>query len=282
MNIENDIKLDFSDVLIRPKRSNLKSRSEVELIKEFKPKYGKPFSGVPIISSNMATGSFSMLKVFTEHKMFVAIAKHNSHLWTEEYGKDRSVVDYGFYTIGMSDDELAELHKFALSVGDRYEDVKICVDIANGYTQNFADFVANVRKTFPNNVIVAGNVATAEMTQQLIIAGADYVKCGIGGGCFSGNMEVKTTNGNKKIKDIVNGDIVLSHTGSEKEVINTIKYYHSGEIFVINDIECTPSHEFYVVHVDNIDKINEDNISKYAMWVRADELDDSYMLIELV
>ena len=181
MIIENDIKLDFSDVLIKPKRSTLSSRNDVNLVKEFKPKYGVSFSGVPIMAANMATGTFDMLKLFKQHQMFVAIAKHNNHLWLDEYAKDDSILDYGFYTIGMNKNELDDLYNFS----DDYDfpsNLKICVDIANGYTQNFADFVGSVRDKFPANVIIAGNVATPEMTQELIIAGADYVKVGIGPG----------------------------------------------------------------------------------------------------
>lgn len=185
MNIESEIKLDFADVLIRPKRSTLESRSQVNLVRDFVPKYGKPFSGVPIMAANMATGTFEMLKVFKEYKMFVAIAKFLNNKWEDEYINDSSILQYGFYTIGMNYDELSTLVAFSELVkshGDDVADIKICVDIANGYTQRFANFVADVRKAFPHNVIIAGNVATPEMAQELIINGADYVKAGIGPG----------------------------------------------------------------------------------------------------
>lgn len=178
MILENEIKLDFQDVLIRPKRSTLESRSQVNLIKTFKPKYGKEFSGVPIMAANMATGTFEMLKVFAENKMFVAIAKHFNDEWPKFFQENSVISQYGFYTIGMSDPELRILEEF----GTLYPDVKICIDIANGYTQRFASFVKKVRDTFPKNVIVAGNVATPEMVQELVIAGADFCKIGIGPG----------------------------------------------------------------------------------------------------
>ena len=181
MNIENDVKLDFSDVLIKPKRSTLGSRSEVNLVRDFKPKYGTPFSAVPSVVANMATGSFDMLHEMKKNKMMVAIAKHNSYKWKDEFDKDQTILDYGFYTIGMNDDELDTLKLFHIYTGHKAS-LKICVDIANGYTQKFSDFVAKVRSEFPYCVIVAGNVATAEMTAELIISGADYVKIGIGPG----------------------------------------------------------------------------------------------------
>jgi len=186
MIIEHDIKLDFSDVLIKPKRSTLKSRSDVSLVKTFKPKYGNPFSGVPIMAANMATGSFAMVKAFKKEQMFVAVAKHNNDQWLEEYKKDSDILKYGFYTIGMNENEFHSLCEFAHEIyannSKDLKHLKIVIDIANGYTQKFADFVKKVRSHFSHHVIIAGNVATPEMTEELIIAGADYVKIGIGPG----------------------------------------------------------------------------------------------------
>lgn len=191
MRIEEDIKLDFSDVLIRPKRSTLESRSQVSLERTFTTSHGYTFSGVPIIASNMATGTFEMLDALSKEKMFVAIAKHFNDKFRWHLSEDADVnridnyLNYGFYTIGMSDEELQLL----VQASNGYDsdmghapDIKICIDIANGYTQKFASFVNKVRGLFPTNLIVAGNVATPEMVQELVIAGADFVKVGIGPG----------------------------------------------------------------------------------------------------
>jgi GMP reductase len=182
MQIRDGIKLDFSDVLIEPKRSTLKSRSTVDLDRYFKTTRGYCFGGIPIIAANMSTGTFNMLDVFKQRHMFVAIAKHLNSQWYDHINDDKGI-SYGFYTIGMNDDELAGLKGF-YHVLDRElkPHLKICVDIANGYTQQFADFIRKVRKEFTTNVIIAGNVCTAEMTQELILAGADFVKIGIGPG----------------------------------------------------------------------------------------------------
>jgi len=188
MILENEIKLDFQDVLIRPKRSTLESRSQVSLERTFKTLHGTEFSGIPVIAANMATGTFEMLKVFAKNKMFVAIAKHFNDEWSKFFQKNPVISQYGFYTIGMSDLELKVLEEFSTL----YPDVKICIDIANGYTQRFASFVKKVRDAFPKNVIVAGNVATPEMVQELVIAGADFCKIGIGPG---GNCETRKKTG---------------------------------------------------------------------------------------
>ncbi|MCL1928099.1 MAG: GMP reductase [Treponema sp.] len=185
MKIRDGVKISFADVLIEPKRSILESRQDAELIRRFKTKHGAEFKGIPIIAANMATGNFNMLKEFIKYKMFVAIAKHHNEEWRHIEGRE-GVIDYfkyGFYTIGMSDYELKELIQFNSGLSGILQPyLKICVDIANGYTQRFADFVREVRQKFPANVIIAGNVCTPEMVQELILAGADFIKVGIGPG----------------------------------------------------------------------------------------------------
>jgi GMP reductase len=179
-----DTKLDFCDVLLCPKRSTLESRKDADLIRKFIPKYGKKFEGVPIIAANMSTGNFNMLNVLSENRMFTAIAKHHNAKWLNENGLNNKLL-YGFYTIGMKEDDLDNLKEFNTWLKTRDSEpsmLKICIDIANGYTQKFSDFVSKVRNLFPDNTLVAGNVCTPEMVQELIIAGADYVKCGVGPG----------------------------------------------------------------------------------------------------
>jgi GMP reductase len=185
--LDHEVKLDFQDVLIRPKRSTLESRSNVELIRIFKTKHGNEFSGIPIIASNMTTGTFDMLKCLSKSKVFTAIAKHHNKDWLSQFtswknGERDRLISYGIYAIGMSQTELEELKSFVSQTSHWDNRLKICIDIANGYTQRFASFVSGVRDMFPNNVLIVGNVATPEMVQELVIAGADYVKVGLGSG----------------------------------------------------------------------------------------------------
>jgi GMP reductase len=213
MRILEDVKLDYQDVLIKPNRTVLESRSQVNLEKtfKFKSKEGKEssFSGIPIIASNMNTGTFNMLDVFSKNKMFVAINKYqnwfkndyfdlayltNENIFVtnkmDQLAYLERFLNYGFYTIGMNEDELFRLKEFYLLVNSLDESnvfsladgIKICIDIANGYIHTFPKFIEKVRNMFPNNYIVAGNVCTPEMTQELILAGASCVKIGIGSG----------------------------------------------------------------------------------------------------
>ncbi len=178
MRIEADRKLDFDDVLIRPKRSGLKSRSEVDLRRSFKTPHAKiEISGVPIIAANMdSVGTLKMAAALAEHNIFTALHKH----YTLDDLKNANLSgDFTFSTFGI--DDLNKIDTVMNTLKSNSIN-KICLDVANGYTENFVEFIREVRKHHPNKIIMAGNVATADMTEALILAGADIVKVGIGPG----------------------------------------------------------------------------------------------------
>jgi GMP reductase len=170
--------------------------------------------GIPIIASNMATGNFHMADQLSQHKMFTAIAKHNNWRWMNyfkepTYDSLREIYSkYCFYTIGMCYEELDELNKFyGVLTGGQIDavnrnDLMICIDIANGYSQKFASWVNEIRSHFPYNVIMAGNVCTPEMTQELILAGADIIKVGIGPGAHC-STRMKTGVGMPQLTAII-------------------------------------------------------------------------------
>ncbi|MCL1944362.1 MAG: GMP reductase [Firmicutes bacterium] len=186
MIIENDVKLDFSDVLLKPKRSTLVSRKDFVLSRVFKTKWSqRTFECVPIIAANMATGTFKMANVFSKYNMLVAINKFYSI--NEWIAQDATTIANCIYTIGMSDLEYERYLQvldvlFALGKIKSKQDLHLCIDIANGYTKRYSDFVKKIRDANPSTVIIAGNVCTAELVQELILAGADFVKVGIGPG----------------------------------------------------------------------------------------------------
>lgn len=176
--IETEPKLDFDDVLIRPKRSTLSSRLEVDVNREFTfPHSNKTWAGFPLVASNMDTvATFSMAAALAPHKMLTCIHKHYD-LSDWATFKDVSP-DYFAVTIGSSEQEFAKL----LAITELREIKFVCIDIANGYSEHFLDAVKRVRNAMPNIVLIAGNVATREMTEALVLAGADIVKIGIGSG----------------------------------------------------------------------------------------------------
>ena len=180
MRIEDEIKLTFDDVLIRPKRSTLVSRSEVVLERQFKFKHtNEIWTGVPIFSANMdTTGTFETAITLQKHKMLTAIHKFYS---IKDWEQNVEKLDPNFIsvTVGQSKEDLQLGQKiFSLNSDIKY----LCIYVANGYREDFINSVKNYRETFPDKIIIAGNVATREMTEALILAGADIVKIGIGPG----------------------------------------------------------------------------------------------------
>ncbi|EKO3605598.1 GMP reductase [Vibrio metschnikovii] len=203
MRIEQELKLGFKDVLFRPKRSTLKSRSQVNLTRDFTFKHsGRQWSGVPVIAANMdSVGSFSMAKALAEHGVMTAIHKHYT------------VQDWADFVQTANGETL---NKVMVSTGTSPQDFQktqdimalsddllfICIDIANGYSEHLVDYVQQVRAAFPDKVISAGNVVTGDMCEELILAGADIVKVGIGPGSVC-TTRVKTGVGYPQLSAII-------------------------------------------------------------------------------
>jgi GMP reductase len=196
MRLEEDVKLDYKDVLIRPKRSTLGSRKEVQLDRGYTWRNWTPedmsmeqirdmehWRGIPIMAANMdGVGTFEMADTLAAQGMFTCLVKTYSvqelvsYFDTDMYER----TDHVAMSIGITD---RDEQKFR----DVYEQADgnlkyVCIDVANGYSTRFRDFVADFRIRYPNIVIIAGNVVTGEMTEELILAGADIVKVGIGPG----------------------------------------------------------------------------------------------------
>ena len=180
MRIEDEIKLTFDDVLIRPKRSTLVSRSEVQLERKLKFKHTlSTWTGIPIVSANMdTTGTFETAMALQEHRMLTAVHKFYT-LKDWETSLPNLNPEYLAVTVGTSDDDFQKsIDIFSLEDSIKF----LCLDVANGYREDFVVSVKQYRERFPNKIIIAGNVATREMTEALILAGADIVKIGIGPG----------------------------------------------------------------------------------------------------
>ena len=187
MRIKEDIKLNFDDVLMEPKRSTLSSRRDVDMTRKFTfINSGKVMNFTPIFASNMdGVGTFSMAKVLQEHKMMTVITKSTTlDQWRQAVGSGLRLQSVSV-SVGTNKmwDPYAVDYKNMQDVLNSFPDVKmITVDVANAYHQNFVDFIKKVREEYPEKVIVAGNVVTPEMVEELIINGADMVKIGIGPG----------------------------------------------------------------------------------------------------
>ncbi len=194
MRIEQDLKLDFSDVLIKPQRTTLDSRSQVDLTRTIETRHSQvKWTGVPIVAANMdGVATFDMAAALSKFDMPTALPKHldaeelaEFYLHALSYAIPWSRL---FYTVGVKHEDTVKLVDVERKVRQRFPDWSnyfppmLCVDVANGYMEKLVRAVERWRSTCPNSIIVAGNVVTAEMTQALILAGADIVKIGIGSG----------------------------------------------------------------------------------------------------
>ena len=178
MRIETELKYDFDDVLIRPKRSTLTSRKEVDLHRAFTFRNGGSYYGIPIMAANMdGVGTLEVGRTLKDLDLFTCYKKDIAE-WDliealrENAGKHVAV------TVGRNDYDYERLLRISKKANVR----NICIDVANGYTQALVDFVKAIRRKFKKCNIIAGNVVTGEMVEELLLAGADIIKVGIGSG----------------------------------------------------------------------------------------------------
>ena len=203
MRIETELKLGFKDVMIRPKRSTLKSRAQVSLERTFTFRNSKKkWSGVPIIAANMDTvGTFEMAEALSKEKIMSAIHKHYSLEQWDNFLKKQSDSIYEYIALstgtGKADEEKIK------SIIEKHPKIQfLCIDVANGYSEYFVEFVQRARKNFPDKTIIAGNVVTGEMVEELILAGADIIKVGIGPGSVC-TTRIKTGVGYPQLSAII-------------------------------------------------------------------------------
>lgn len=203
MRIENELKLGFKDVMIRPKRSTLKSRSQVSLERNFKFLHSDiTWKGIPIMAANMDTvGTFEMATELAKHKLFTAIHKHYSIEDWKSFAKNspKEILNNIAISTGTGKEDSIKVKQ----VLEEFPQINfICIDVANGYSEHFVEFVKHMRSEHPKKVIIAGNVVTGEMVEELLLAGADIIKVGIGPGSVC-TTRIKTGVGYPQLSAII-------------------------------------------------------------------------------
>ena len=181
MRIEEEVKLDYSDVLFRPKRSTLSSRKDVDLNRTYKFRYSNnEWTGIPIMAANMdGVGELGVAEKLSEFSMITCLTKQHGVKQLKQYKKIKSIYKNIALSIGIKKEDFNRLDQLL----KEFNFIKfICIDVANGYSERFSKFIKSVRDKYPTKTIIAGNVVTADMTQELILSGADIVKVGIGPG----------------------------------------------------------------------------------------------------
>lgn len=199
MTIITDVKLDFKDVMLQPKRSTLTSRSQVDLKRRYTFRHSdSSWDGTGIIAANMDhVGTMEMAKEFSEYGLMVALHKH----YSAEMLIDFFTMPYShstFYSMGITEDDIDKYNKVNHEAPIHF----VCIDVANGYSTGFLNFVKRFRDANPHKVIMAGNVVTGDMTQELILGGVDIVKVGIGPGSVC-TTRVKTGVGYPQLSAIM-------------------------------------------------------------------------------
>mgnify|MGYP006129555889 FL=1 len=181
MRIEEDLKLDYSDVLFRPKRSTLSSRKDVNLKRTYRFKYSNnEWSGIPIMAANMdGVGELEVAESLSEYGLVTCLTKQHDVKKIKKFKKIKTIYKNIALSIGIKDEDFKRLD----DVLKEFSFINfICIDVANGYSEHFSKYLKIVREKYPTKTIIAGNVVTADMAQELVLSGADIVKVGIGPG----------------------------------------------------------------------------------------------------
>lgn len=269
--------LSYDDVLLVPAFSEIESRSQVDLTSYLDK--DMRFE-TPIIASPMDTVSGAEMAIKLSQLGGVAVV-HRYNAIEEQCKIVKTVKESGGRVgaaIGTTGDFLERLNAL-IFVGVDF----ICIDVAHGHHKLVHDAIKIIRAKYPFMHIMAGNVATAEGFAALQEWGADSIRVGVGGGCFLPGTAIKTNSGIKNIEDVTIGDKVLTHDATFRHVVNTLQFDRNEEIIVINGIQCTKNHEFYVIPKEVSHLVNEDNIHQYAKWIEAWELDkEKHLLIEFI
>lgn len=293
--------LTYDDIQLVPSYSEVKTRKDISLKSLVSRRYGvlTPFVASPmdtVCEEEMAFKIFLMGGVGCVHR-FMTIEKQsemirnlNARIYGEGFGGPFE--NWGI----MLDDWHSEIKQIPImaAIGVQDEDKErakalteaganvLIIDVAHGHHINVINMIKWCKENLPKDVdIIAGNIATKKAAIDLQNAGADGLRIGIGGGCFTPDMIIKTDNGYKKIIDISIGDNVYSHDGTLNEVINKLEFNKNEDILIINDIECTDNHEFYVLNKKYKDIVDDTNIKEYAEWIPANLLTNDYLLIEI-
>lgn len=268
----NNIKFDLDDIVIIPSESSdIISRSECNpCCSDFM------FANLPLMASPMDT-------VVSKENYFNYIKNKIIPCMPRGIYCDDLTLPY-FQSFGLNEieDSIYEYSYNAVPYKTEfYNHNYILIDMANGHMSKLVDIVKNIKRLFPDIVLMVGNVANPDTFVNLAKAGADYIRCSIGTGCFIPGQIIKLNNNEKNIEDAIIGDEVLTHLNEYKKIINKFEYYINEEIYEIDDIKCTQNHEFYVIEKEYESIVNDENIIQYAKWISAKELDiNKHLLIQ--
>ena len=272
---DKDVKLDFHDLRVKPAIiSEITSRSEINPY--YQHENGEQF--LPIFTAPMDTViDNNNWEKFTDNKIHAIIPRgeHQDSFGSEKKFKSLSLDEFISQYINID-----EMSFYFQMLTKNY----VLIDMANGHMKKLLETIKTAKEKYKENlVLMVGNIANPETYKKIAKAGADFIRIGIGNGCFSRGMKITTKAGEKNIEDINEQDEVLTHKNRFKKVLNTKKINYSGEMIKINDdIICTPTHEFYVLNKKYLHIVNDDNLDKLCEWISASQFleNSDYLLLE--
>jgi len=282
--------LTYDDVQIIPKYSEVASRSNCDLSSQFTKNYKMeaPFIASPmdtICEEDMAfemwrLGGVGIIHRFDDIETQANRVKEVINR-SEDYLKENNLsLESKPRNFSAAIGATGEYMDRASALIDAGANV-LLLDVAHGHHSYVKEALCNLNNEWPEVDYIAGSIATKSAAKDLIEWGADALRVGVGNGCFTPSMEVDTNRGRVPISEVEIGDSVQTHTGKWKGVVDTFEYEELEEVVVINDeIECTPDHEFYVVHEKYCDVVDENNIHRYAEWIEAKNLSYKYYIVE--
>jgi len=269
----------YDDLLLVPQYSDIRSREEVNIETDLDDRIHLT---IPIIASPMDTVSEEDTAVTIGKAGGVAVI-HRYNSIEEQTGIIASVIaSEEDCLIGAAIGVTGDYLERALALYAAEVDF-ICLDVAHGHSILMKEALETLRKRLPEDLhIMAGNVATVEGFNDLADWGANSIRCNIGGGCFTPGTLVRGPNGDTPIEQVKIGDKVFSHTGEIRKVVDTLTFNRDEELIVINGVESTKNHEYYVVNIQDANKVNNDNLDSYAYWLEAEKIDmNKHLLVEL-
>lgn len=270
-------KYDLNDVVIIPaEQSDINSRSECYVFTKNNtlPLFAAPMDTV-VDNKNIET--------FIDNGIIPCIPRNN-HDFPNIYNS------YFFKSFSLSEiEEQLDFYDHIITAEEVkckvcfYHYNNVLIDIANGHMSKLTKVIKRLKQEFPDIKLMVGNIANPQTYKILAEAGADYIRCSIGSGagCFIENTKIITKTGKKNIKDINIGDMVLTHKGNYKEVINKISYTEEDDLIKINDTTSTIEHKYYVLNKKYKNIVNDDNLDEYAEWIESNKLTNDFFLIEL-
>ncbi len=268
-------KFDFNDINLIPKKCIVNSRSECDTSLEF----GNFKFKMPIVPANMECIINEELAIKLASNGYFYIMHRFDIDQVKFISKMKSLKLISSISIGVNKDSFLLIDE--LKNKNIIPDF-ITIDIAHGHSIKMETMLKYIKENLPESFIIAGNVSSSEGVKDLDDWGADAIKVGIGPGCFIPSSKVKTSDGLKSLQNISIGDSVLTHKDRYSKVIDKHIYYGEQELLKINNLPpCTENHEFYVIEKSKRYLIDSENLSEFAFWVQAKNLDkDKHLLIK--